>query len=208
MQPKFTENFGNYSYSIELPDSLKEANDDRLFPMRSEEQIPDLSGAGQEWAAIEKFLAYQGPEVQWASGDRLWVPYHDLERLRPPDDYFEALGVDLSEASPGDDPQVSLEHINFFPSAPQPTHIQVLGLIGCLPTPPAQLGTPAPRQPFTLVSAAATNHPHVLALCHHSVAFVMPRITRILSGGTTKKTCCPSTSDNSSSTSCTTRRCG
>jgi len=64
---------------------------------------------------------YQGPhsdatfEVQWASGDRSWVPYHDLERLRPPDDYFEVLGVDcveffgrVSEASPGDDPQVFL----------------------------------------------------------------------------------------------------
>ena len=94
--PKFigpyqiTKDFGNNSYHIELPDSLKQrgvhnvfhlsllrihiANDDHLFPSRSEEQIPDIGSVGQEWA-IEKILMHRGShsdttfEVQWASGD-------------------------------------------------------------------------------------------------------------------------------------------
>lgn len=144
------EDFGNNSYHIELPDSLKQrgvhnvfhssllrihvANDDQLFPSRSEEQIPDIGGR-QEWA-IEKILAHQGShldatfDVQWASGDRSWVPYCDLEHLRPLKEYFEALGVDgvenlggVSEVSPSDDPQVSLGHMKF--AVPRTTHPRI-----------------------------------------------------------------------------------
>ena len=108
------------------------ANDNRLFPSRSEEQIPNIGGTGQEWA-IEKILAHRGShsdatfEVQWALGDRSWVPYRDLEHLRPLKEYFKVLGVDsvenlqgVSEASPSDDPQVSLGHMKF--AVPHSTH--------------------------------------------------------------------------------------
>ena len=140
---RISEGFGNNSYRIELPDTLKQrgihsvfhssllrihvANVDRLFPGRSEEQVPDLGGTGKEWA-IEKILAHRGShsdamfEVQWVSGDRSWVPYSDLEHLRPLQEYLEAIGVEGIENLRGateplldNDLQVSLGHIHLSP---------------------------------------------------------------------------------------------
>ena len=140
---RISEDFSNNSYHIELPDALKQrgihtvfhssllrihvADDDRLFPGRSEEQVPDLSDTGKEWA-IEKVLAHRGShsdasfEVQWVSGDRSWVPYSDLEHLRPLQEYLEAIGVEgvenlwgATEPLLDDDLQVSLGHIHLSP---------------------------------------------------------------------------------------------
>ena len=162
------------------------ANNDCLFPNRSEEQIPDIGGTRQEWA-VEKILAHQGShsdttfEVQWASGDWLWVPYHNLECLHPLKEYFEVLGVDgienlwgVSEASPGNDPQVSLGHIKF--AVPCSTHhIKPRSLHH--PTP----SSPAPRSTKDLhTSTPTSSHPcmHLRSHTCHSAPAPGPSAVR------------------------------
>jgi len=94
--PKFigpyliTEDFGNSSYRVNLPDSLKQRgvhnvfhasllrihipNDDRLFPGHRNEQIPELGGSNGEWM-INRILTHRGSntdlefKVEWSSGD-------------------------------------------------------------------------------------------------------------------------------------------
>ncbi|KIM61931.1 hypothetical protein SCLCIDRAFT_79239, partial [Scleroderma citrinum Foug A] len=57
-------------------------NDDRLFPGRLDEQIPELGGATREWI-VDKTLSHQGShadakfEVLWTSGDKTWLPYSE-----------------------------------------------------------------------------------------------------------------------------------
>ena len=118
--PKFvgpymiSQDFGNYSYRIELPSSLRQRgihdvfhssllrihipNDDQLFPGRLDEQIPELGGTAREWT-VDKILSHQGShsdakfEVLWTSGDKTWLPYGEIAHLRALTDYFEILGV-------------------------------------------------------------------------------------------------------------------
>ena len=145
-------------------------NDDHLFPSQSKEQIPNIGDTGQEWA-IEKILAHRGShldttfEVQWASGDRSWVPYRDLECLHPLKEYFEALGVDsienlweVSEALPGDDPQVSLGHVKF--AVPHSTHhIKPRSLCPSAPLSSASHSAKTSRTPALAHSHPYTHHP-------------------------------------------------
>ncbi|EIN12147.1 hypothetical protein PUNSTDRAFT_20786, partial [Punctularia strigosozonata HHB-11173 SS5] len=50
------------------------ANDDRLFPGRSETQVADFGEDGSEWA-VDKILAHKGKglaavfEIKWKAGD-------------------------------------------------------------------------------------------------------------------------------------------
>ena len=73
-------------------------NDDRLFPGRLDEQIPELGGATREWI-VDKTLSHQGShadakfEVLWTSGDKTWLPYSEIAHLRVLTDYFEILGI-------------------------------------------------------------------------------------------------------------------
>jgi len=123
--PKFigpyliTEDFGNSSYRVNLPDSLKQRgvhnvfhasllrvhipNDDRLFPGRQNEQIPELGGSNGEWM-INRILTHQGSntdlefKVEWSSGDQTWVPHLDLEGSTALGKYLKFVGVkDVSD---------------------------------------------------------------------------------------------------------------
>jgi len=112
---KIIQDFGNYSFHIELPSSLRQRgihdvfhssllcihipNDNRLFPGRSDEQIPELGGTTREWT-VDKILSHQGShsdakfEVLWMSGDKTWLPYGEIAHLRVITDYFEIIGID------------------------------------------------------------------------------------------------------------------
>jgi len=112
---KISQDFGNYSYHIELPSSLRQRgihdvfhssllrihvpNDDRLFPGRLDEQIPELGGTAREWI-VDKILSHRGShsdtsfEVRWTSGDTTWLPYGEIAHLCALTDYFEVLGID------------------------------------------------------------------------------------------------------------------
>lgn len=137
---KITEDFGNNSFRIDLPDNLKSRgvhdvfhssllrvhipNDDRKFPGRRDNQIPELGGTGREWAA-DKIICHRGShsdaefKVQWTAGDQSWLPYEEIAHLKALTDYFEAIGVDgienLRDVGDGglsdDDPQVSFGHL-------------------------------------------------------------------------------------------------
>lgn len=137
---QITEDFGNNSFRIDLPDNLKSrgvhdvfhlsllrihiANNDRKFPGRRDNQIPEFGGSGREWA-VDKITCHRGShsnaefEVQWTAGDRSWLPYDEVAHLKALTDYFEAIGVDgvegLRERDDGglsdDNPQVSLGHL-------------------------------------------------------------------------------------------------
>lgn len=94
--------FGNSSFKIELPGSMKQRgvhdvfhasllrvhilNDDRLFPGRLESQLGDLENSESEWAA-DKIVSHVGTkkestfEVLWRSGDVTWLPYHQVVDL-------------------------------------------------------------------------------------------------------------------------------
>ena len=111
---KISQDFGNYLYRIELPSSLHQRgihdvfhlsllhihvpNDDRLFPGRLDEQIPELGGTAHEWT-VNKILSHQGShsdakfEVLWTSGDKTWLPYGEIAHLHALTDYFEILGI-------------------------------------------------------------------------------------------------------------------
>ena len=111
---KISQDFGNYSYRIELPSSLCQRgihnvfhlsllrihvpNDDCLFPGRLDEQIPKLGGTAREWT-VDKILLHQGShsdakfEVLWTSGNKTWLLYGEIAHLRVLTDYFEILGI-------------------------------------------------------------------------------------------------------------------
>ena len=133
-------NSRNNSFRVELPDNLKQCgthnlfhssllkidvpNDDRLFPSWRDDQLKDLGSTNCEWA-IDKILRHRRSysdtefEIQWTTGDKSWLPYHEASHLRAITDYFEAIGVtgienlrrmgnkDLSD----EDLQVSLGHL-------------------------------------------------------------------------------------------------
>ncbi|KIN99114.1 hypothetical protein M404DRAFT_78798, partial [Pisolithus tinctorius Marx 270] len=132
---RISDDFGNNSYRVKLPDNLKQRgihdvfhssllrvhipNDDRKFPGRKDDQIPELGGTSREWA-VDQIINHRGSrseatfEVQWTAGDRTWLPFDEVAHLKALADYFEALGIDgineLREKGDGgsseDDPQV------------------------------------------------------------------------------------------------------
>jgi hypothetical protein len=138
---KIIKDYGNNSYMIELPDSLKQRgihptfhssrlrihrpNDDRLFPGRSDSQTLELDNPDGEWA-IDRILSHVGAhedaifEIKWKTGDITWMPYQQMTADGAVSDYFEIIGIDsvleLSEGK-GDmrtnDPQITLAGANF-----------------------------------------------------------------------------------------------
>ena len=130
---RILQDFGNSSFKLDLPISLKrrgihdvfhssllrvhEPNDDRLFPGRLDTQVLELDDKDNEWA-IEKFTTHRGSgtsalfEAVWKSGDRTWVPYTSVAHLEALNAYLEAQGVEkIGDLPDGtgvlpDDPQV------------------------------------------------------------------------------------------------------
>lgn len=109
-----TKAFGNDSFQIDMPrewvkrgvhngfhaEKLRAhiANDDRLFPGRSMEQIRGLNDSS-EWA-VDEIVAHVGQkadsifQMKWKSGDLTWMPYRDVVRLDALQAYLELLGVE------------------------------------------------------------------------------------------------------------------
>ena len=131
---RITRDFGNFSYLIEIPASMKqrgvhpvfhasllrvhEPNDDRLFPGRLESQVLEVDDPEDEWV-IERIKTHRGKglsalfEVLWTSGDVTWVPLASVASTRALAEYLEASGLDdaahlpYGEGQPPlDDPQV------------------------------------------------------------------------------------------------------
>ena len=72
-------------------------NDDRRFPGRQLSQIAGL-GKTEEWA-VSSINTHHGKgadalfELMWKSGDRTWLPYHEISHLEALTQYFKAQGV-------------------------------------------------------------------------------------------------------------------
>ncbi|KAK0185579.1 hypothetical protein F5146DRAFT_889864, partial [Armillaria mellea] len=102
------------SYEIDLPSDLKRhsihnvfhasllrvhiPNDNRLFPGRLDSQVGLTEPLEKEWK-VSNVISHVGKgehaifQVEWASGDRTWVPYTDAEGLTVLQDYFNVLGI-------------------------------------------------------------------------------------------------------------------
>jgi RNase H-like domain found in reverse transcriptase/Reverse transcriptase (RNA-dependent DNA polymerase)/Integrase zinc binding domain len=111
---KILEDFGNYSYRIELPTHLKQRgvhdvyhasllrihipNDDRLFPGRLDTQLGNQDTPDGKWA-VERIEGHVGArtdaifKMRWKSGDVTWMPYYQIAVLsRPRSDTVGRLG--------------------------------------------------------------------------------------------------------------------
>ena len=125
---KISQDFGNYSYHIELPSSLCQRgihdvfhssllcihvpNDDCLFPGQLDKKIPKLGGTTCKWT-VNKILSHQGShsntkfKVLWMSGNKMWLPFSEIAHLRALTDYFKILGIDniscLTDSNIGDE---------------------------------------------------------------------------------------------------------
>jgi hypothetical protein len=111
---KISEDFGNFSYEVELPTHLKQRgvhdvfhasllrihqpNDDRLFPGRLDTQLGNQDSPDGEWA-VERIDEHVGSKtdatfkIRWKSGDVTWMPYYQIEHLDALEAYFELLGI-------------------------------------------------------------------------------------------------------------------
>lgn len=74
-------------------------NDDRLFPGRLHSQVGLTAEPDNEWK-IKGIVAHKGKgrdavfEVEWATGDKTWVPYGDALNYKAAlQDYLDILGV-------------------------------------------------------------------------------------------------------------------
>ncbi|KAF8220955.1 hypothetical protein L208DRAFT_1536585, partial [Tricholoma matsutake] len=111
---KILEDFGNFSYRIELPTHLKrrgvhdvfhasylrvhQPNDDRLFPGWLDTQLGSQDAPDGEWAVewIEGHVGARNDatfKVRWRSGDITWMPYYQIKHLHALGLYFELLGI-------------------------------------------------------------------------------------------------------------------
>jgi hypothetical protein len=73
-------------------------NDDRLFPGRLASQLGYAEQVEPEWS-VSHIVTHEGSgtdavfQVQWGTGDRTWLPYHDVEEFHALQDYFEIIGI-------------------------------------------------------------------------------------------------------------------
>ena len=139
---RILEDFGNNSYRVEIPASMKQRgihdvfyaalmrihvpNDDHLFPGHLDSQIVPVDQEPEpEWAA-DKITHHVGTgesamfQVLWKSGNETWVPYaqiHDLNLIEP---YLEALGIGnlanlpYGSGAPPHDPQIYTGHLKLL----------------------------------------------------------------------------------------------
>ncbi|OAX36170.1 hypothetical protein K503DRAFT_867760 [Rhizopogon vinicolor AM-OR11-026] len=110
---KILGDYRNNSFLLDLPSDLKQRglhpafhahllrlhvpNDDRRFPGRQLKQIAEI-GQLEEWS-ISRIRTHSGQgtaalfEVEYSTGDCVWLPYHEVSRLEALGQYLEALGV-------------------------------------------------------------------------------------------------------------------
>jgi hypothetical protein len=110
---KILKDYRNNSYLLDLPSDLKQRglhpafhahllrihipNDDRRFPGRQLNQVADI-GSLEEWS-VSRVTDHNGQgtdslfEIEYSTGDRVWLPYHEVSRLEVVSQYLEALGV-------------------------------------------------------------------------------------------------------------------
>lgn len=74
------------------------ANDDRRFPARSTQQITHLNDNADNQIAQRVTTHIASGirawfEIEWQSGDRTWLPYHQVKHLSALDSYLENLGI-------------------------------------------------------------------------------------------------------------------
>ncbi|KAG1850407.1 hypothetical protein F4604DRAFT_1515413, partial [Suillus subluteus] len=101
------------SFLLDLPPQLKQhrlhpafhahllclhvPNDDRWFPGRQLDQVSDI-GRLEEWS-VAWITNHQGSgtdtlfKIVYSTGDKVWLPYHQVSRLEALVQYLEALGV-------------------------------------------------------------------------------------------------------------------
>jgi hypothetical protein len=126
LAPKFIgpysilEDYRNNTYLLDIPAELKQRgihpsfhadllrvhipNDDRRFPGR---QLPQVVGIGkvEEWS-IGKIMSHHGKgtdtmfELEYKTGDRVWLPYHEVAKLEALTQYLELQGVKLVSELP------------------------------------------------------------------------------------------------------------
>ena len=153
---KVLKDFGNQSFWIELPSHLKRRgvhdvfhssllrihapNDDHLFPGWMDTQLGDELDTEKEWA-IELIWSHTRLveesifEIEWKSGDVMWMPYYQIRHLPKLNDYFDLIGVkDVSGLPAGkgrppwEDPQIFLGALSLSPFCPIQSLITTIAL--------------------------------------------------------------------------------
>ena len=96
-------------------------NDDRRFPARSVPQITNLSDNTTTDHVVQRICTHSAGgtrswfEVQWQSGDKTWLPYHEVQHLAALDAYLENQGarhigqLGKGKGSPPRDIQLNVE---------------------------------------------------------------------------------------------------
>jgi hypothetical protein len=80
-------------------------NDDCRFPECSFQQVTDLVSVQTEHE-VKRILTHFGRarhawfEIEWSSGDRTWLPYHDIKHLTALKSYLENQGIGSIELLP------------------------------------------------------------------------------------------------------------
>jgi hypothetical protein len=168
---KIVKDFGNHSFRIDLPTSLRQRgihdvfhssllrihhpNDDRLFPGRLDSQIGQEYNVEAEWT-VDKILSHSGSgeesafEIKWKAGDITWLPYNHVNHLQALSDYLDLLGVDSISLLPtgnGKSPEIFIGYIGVCPGMEQgpETHIN-----------PSQVCPPFPLLPHLPTSNSST----------------------------------------------------
>ncbi|KAF9492590.1 hypothetical protein BDN71DRAFT_1358823, partial [Pleurotus eryngii] len=102
------------SFTLDLPARLKQRgvhnvfhasllrvhspNDDRLFPGRLDTQVFEIDNSDPEWA-VDEIISHLGRgaqtlfELKWKSGDKTWLPLHQIQHLQALQAYLDVYGV-------------------------------------------------------------------------------------------------------------------
>lgn len=148
---KILEDYKNNTYLLDLPAELKqrglhpafhanllrihEPNDDRRFPGRQLPQLIDL-GKVEEWS-IDKIDDHHGKgkdalfELVYKTGDKFWLPYHEVSRLEAMNQYLDLMGVKKIGELPkkiSSPPEIQVYHVDIEEDQMAPDFIdEILG---------------------------------------------------------------------------------
>jgi hypothetical protein len=122
---RILKDFGNSSFLIDLPPSLKQRgvhpvyhaqylrihhpNDDRLFPGRLDSQLGIADQLESEWK-VDQIVSHRGSgvrshfRIKWSAGDKTWLPYENAVKLSAFQDYLDTLGItDIAQLKSGEE---------------------------------------------------------------------------------------------------------